>query len=190
MSAHRKERRIVVGVGGASGSIYARQLLDILVATTHDIAVIFSAHARRIWQDELGSDPAAVDCPQYDVHNFDVPFASGSNACDACVIIPCSMGMLGRIAHGTAEDLIARTADVCLKERRQLIVVPRETPYSRVHLENMLRLTDAGAVVLPASPSFYGRPASIEAAVDTVVARIVDHLGIPYQPHTGRWGAS
>ncbi len=181
-------KKIVVALSGASGSIYAKQLLDILAPSPHQIAIVRSDHAQQIWDSEVGADIAAYDRPIYGIHDFSVPFASGSNAWDACVIIPCSMGMLGRIAHGTSEDLIARAADVCLKERKQLIVVPRETPYSRIQLDNMLRLTDAGAIIMPASPSFYGKPTSIEAVVDTVVARIVDHLGITYVPKTERWG--
>lgn len=184
----RARKKIVVAISGASGAIYARQLLDILAPTPHQIAIVMSAHAREIWAAEVGTAIETYDRPIYDVSNFSVPFASGSNAWDACVVIPCSMGMLGRMAHGTSEDLIARTADVCLKERKQLIVVPRETPYTRIQLDNMLRLTDAGAVIMPASPSFYGRPQTIEAVVDTVVARIVDHLGIAYTPKTQRWG--
>lgn len=182
------KKKIVVAISGASGAIYARHVLDILAATPHQIAIVMSTHAREIWASEVGTSIETYDRPVYGVENFSVPFASGSNAWDACVIIPCSMGMLGRIAHGTSDDLIARTADVCLKERKQLIVVPRETPYTRIQLDNMVRLTEAGAVIMPASPSFYGKPQTIEALVDTVVARIVDHLGIAYTPKTRRWG--
>jgi flavin prenyltransferase len=188
MAEARDTKKIVVALSGASGSIYAKQLLDILVGTPHEIAIVMSTHAQEIWATEVGTDIAHYDRPIYDRHNFQVPFASGSSAWDSIVVIPCSMGMLGRIAHGTSEDLIARAADVALKERKPLFLVPRETPYSAIHLENMLRLTRAGATIFPASPSFYGQPTDIPALVDTVVARIVDHLGIPYDPKTPRWG--
>lgn len=180
-------KHIVVAVSGASGAIYAQQLLDILVKARQRVSLVMSAHAEAIWHDELGT-PLEYDVRRYDIHDFHAPFASGSNACDACVIVPCSMGMLGRIAGGHAGDLIARTADVCFKERRQLIIVPRETPYTRIQLENMLRVHDAGATIMPASPSFYGKPQDLPAAIDTVVARIVDHLGVAYTPSTPRWG--
>lgn len=183
-------QKIVVCISGASGAIYAKQLLDVLVASPHRVAIVASEHAKQIWVDEVGGSPAQYDCAHYAIHDFTAPFASGSNVWDACVIVPCSMGMLGRIAHGTAEDLIARCGDVFLKERRRLILVPRETPLTLIHLENMRTLTLAGATILPASPSFYGRPRSLEEAVDTVVARIVDHLGLAYSPKTQRWGES
>lgn len=172
-------KKIVIAISGASGSIYAKRLLDDLKKTPHTVAIVMSENAQRIWNEELeGFDIRHYDRPIYDIHNFDVPFVSGSNAWDACVVIPCSMGMLGRIAHGYSDDTIARTADVHLKERKQLILVPRETPYSLIHLENMKLLTQAGALILPATPSFYSKPKTIEEAVDTVVARILDHLGV------------
>lgn len=182
-----KRKKIVVAISGASGSIYAQQLLDILVPA-HQVAIVASAHAQQIWAQELETSLADYDCPHYAITDFTAPFASGSNVWDACVIVPCSMGMLGRIAQGLATDLIARCGDVFLKERRPLIVVPRETPYTSIHLDNMLRLTQAGATILPATPSFYGRPRNISELVDTVVARIIDHLGIAYEPKTNRWG--
>ncbi len=181
-------KKIVIAISGASGAIYAQQLLDVLVQTPHDISIVMSDHARAIWATEVGTRIESYDRTIFSKTDFTAPFASGSNACDACVIIPCSMGLLGRIAHGLADDLTARTADVCLKERKQLIVVPRETPYTRIQLTNMLALTDAGAVIMPASPSFYAQPKNIPQLVDTVVARIVDHLGIDYVPMTKRWG--
>lgn len=190
MSNNSTSRHIVVAISGASGSIYAKQLLDILVTTKNKISVVMSEHAKEIWNSEIGSSPAEYDFPIYSVKDFSVPFASGSNACDSCVIVPCSMGMLGRIAQGSSEDLIARTADVCFKERKQLIVVPRETPYTRIQLENMLRIHDAGGIILPATPSFYSGAKNIAELVDTVVSRIVDHLGIEYTPMTKRWGTA
>lgn len=183
-------KKIVVCISGASGAMYAQQLLAALRATPHTVAVVASEHAQQIWRDEIGT-PAmhSFDYPIHDVRDFSVPFASGSNVWDACVIVPCSMGMLGRIAHGLADDLIARCGDVFLKERRPLIIVPRETPYTAIQLQNMLTLTQNGATILPASPSFYSRATTIPQLVDTVVARILDHLKIEYVPLTKRWGS-
>lgn len=172
-------KKIIVAISGASGSLYAKRLLDNLVRTAHPKAIVLSEHARQIWESELKGFPIeSYDIPIYGIRDFGVPFVSGSNAWDAAVIIPASMGMIGRIAHGYSDDVIARVADVQLKERKQLILVPRETPYSLVHLDNMRLLTLAGAVIFPASPSFYSGPKTLEEAVDTVVARILDHLGI------------
>ncbi|MBI4125240.1 MAG: UbiX family flavin prenyltransferase [Deltaproteobacteria bacterium] len=173
------EQKIVVGISGASGAIYAKRLLDNLARTSNPIAIVMSDHARQIWEEELeGLKIENYDRPVFGIRDFNVPFVSGSNAWDACVVIPCSMGMLGRIAHGYSDDAIARTADVQLKERKKLILVPRETPYNLVHIENMRLLTLAGAVILPATPSFYSKPKTLEEAVDTVIARVLDHLGM------------
>lgn len=172
-------KKIVVAISGASGSIYAKRLLDNLAQTPHQVAIVMSEHASQIWREELdGFDIKQYDRPVYGIRDFSVPFVSGSNAWDACVVIPASMGMIGRIAHGYSDDVIARTADVQLKERKQLILVPRETPYNLVHIENMKLLTLAGAVILPATPSFYSKPKTIEEVVDTVIARLLDHLGV------------
>ena len=181
-------KKIVVAISGASGSIYAKRLLDNLVKTPHQVAIVMSEHARQIWDTELeGFDIGSFDRPIFGLRDFTCPFVSGSNAWDACVVIPASMGMIGRIAHGYSDDVIARTADVQLKERKQLILVPRETPYGLVHLENMHLLTLAGALILPATPSFYSRPKTIEEAVDTVIARLLDHLKIENKLRQG-WG--
>lgn len=172
-------KKIVVAISGASGAVYAKRLLDHLARSPHQIAVVMSEHAAQIWAEELdGFNIRSYDRSIYGIRDFSVPFVSGSNAWDACVVIPASMGMIGRIAHGYSDDAIARTADVQLKERKKLILVPRETPYNLIHIENMRLLSLAGAVILPASPSFYSRPKTIEEAVDTVVARVLDHLGI------------
>lgn len=182
-------KKIVICVSGASGAIYAKQLLDALRATPHQVAIVASDHAQQIWDAEIGAPAlASYDYPIHHRRDFSVPFASGSNVWDACVIVPCSMGMLGRIAHGLADDLIARCGDVFLKERRPLILVPRETPYTAIQLQNMLTLTQNGATILPASPSFYSRPDSIPGLIDTVTSRIMDHLKIEYAPMTTRWG--
>ncbi len=174
--AMNARKKLVVCVSGASGSLYAKRLLDQLQG--HDVALVVSPTAKEIARHEGPFDFDSAVVYRYDVMDFNAPFASGSNRYDACVIVPCSMGTLGRIASGTAENLITRTADVFLKERRPLILVPRETPLSLIHLRNMETLTLAGALILPAMPSFYGNPASVTDLVDTVVARILDHLGV------------
>lgn len=174
-----KSKKIVLAVSGASGSLYPKRFLDALCNTSHQVAVVMSEHARQIWAEELNAiDIQKYDRPIYGIRDFSVPFVSGSNAWDACVVAPCSMGMMGRIAHGYSDDVIARTADVQLKERKQLILMPRETPYNLLHIENMRLLTLAGALILPCTPSFYSKPVSLEDAVDTVIARLLDHLGI------------
>ena len=173
MNVHKK---LVVCITGASGTIYAKRLLDQL--QSHDVSLVVSAAAKQVAREEGPFDFSSYSFQQYGIMDFEAPFASGSNFFDGCVIVPCSMGTLGRIAAGTSDNLIARAADVFLKERRKLILVPRETPLSLIHIRNMKILTQAGALILPASPSFYGRPKSIEELVDTVVARILDHLGI------------
>lgn len=181
-------KKIVVAISGASGSIYAKRFLDSLVHTPHKVAIVMSEHAAQIWGEELnGFDIRHYDRPIYGIRDFTVPFVSGSNAWDVCVVIPASMGMIGRIAHGYSDDVIARTADVQLKERKKLILVPRETPYNLVHIENMKLLTLAGAIILPATPSFYSKPKTLEEAVDTVIARLLDHLEIENHLRK-RWG--
>jgi flavin prenyltransferase len=184
--------KLVVAVGGASGSIYARRLLDTLAAvkqqgqTPLEVGMVFSRSGAEVWQHELGKVP---DYPfkRYPLNDFQAPFASGSAGWDAMVVIPCSAGGLARMAHGISDDLIGRAADVMLKERRKLVLVFRETPLSAIHLENMLTITRAGAVVLPASPSFYSKPETLEALLDTVVARALDQVGIP-NALMPRWG--
>ena len=192
MSAPGARLKLVVAVGGASGSIYARRLLDALQALQArdagalEVGLCFSSAGAEVWNHEIGAVP---DYPfkRYGLRDFRAPFASGSAGWHAMVVIPCSTGGLARIAHGASEDLIGRAADVMLKERRRLVLVVRETPLSLIHLENMTAVTRAGAVVLPASPSFYSRPDSIDALLDTVVARVLDHVGLP-QDLMPRWG--
>jgi 4-hydroxy-3-polyprenylbenzoate decarboxylase len=191
-AAPRARVKLVVAVGGASGSIYARRLLDTLAATVArdpaavEVGLCFSSAGAEVWGHELGAVP---DYPftRYGLRDFRAPFASGSAGWDAMVVVPCSTGGLARIAHGISDNLIGRAADVMLKERRRLVLVVRETPLSLVHLENMVAVTRAGAVVLPASPSFYSKPAGIDELLDTVVARILDHVGLP-QDLMPRWG--
>ncbi len=179
--------RIVVGVTGASGALYAQRLLDALDPSEHEIHVVLSRYAPVVLQEELDGGlrlkPGVVS---HNLRSMHAPFASGSNAFDAMVIIPCTMGTLGRVAHGLSDDLLLRAADVMLKERRRLVLVPRETPLNLVHLRNFELLHLAGATILPANPSFYSRPTPVEAVVDTVVARVLDHLGVPHRLHA-RW---
>lgn len=170
--------KIVIGISGASGAIYAKRLLDFIKTTPHDVAVTASENAIEIGRDELGIDYREYGYPFYHARDFTAPFASGSARYDQLVVIPCSMGTLGRIAHGLSDDLLARTADVFLKERRKVILVPRETPLSLIHIENLRLVTLAGAVVIPAIPSFYSKPKTVKEVVDTVIARVLDHMGI------------
>jgi 4-hydroxy-3-polyprenylbenzoate decarboxylase len=188
--------KLVVAIGGASGAPYARRLLEVLRALPDqtvpgglEIGLVFSDAGEKVWAHEVGSDPRELGLRRFGNRDFRAPFASGSAGWHAMVVIPCSMGGLARIAQGHSADLIGRAADVMLKERRPLILVVRETPYSLIHLFNMEQATRAGAVVLPASPSFYARPASLDALLDTVVARVLDHLGIANQL-SPRWGST
>jgi flavin prenyltransferase len=194
------ERPIVVAITGASGAPYAVRLLEELVAQSQPVSLIVSDHGIRLLDTELGI--ASVDALRdrvgasawdrhvraYDDRDRGAAPASGSSLSAGMVICPCSMGTLSAIAVGASRSLVERAADVALKERRRLVLVPRETPYSAIHLENMLTLTRAGAVVMPASPGFYHRPTSIADLVDFVVARVLDHLGVE-NTLVPRWGA-
>ena len=174
--------RILVAITGASGSLYAQRLLDNLDPSQHEVHVVLSQYAPAVIAEELPDGlRLPVGVSSHNLRSMNAPFASGSNAPDAMVIIPCSMGTLGRIAHGYSQDVLLRAADVVLKEGKKLILVPRETPLNLIHIKNMELLIHAGATILPANPSFYARPQSIEQVVDTVVARVLDHLGIPNQ---------
>ena len=179
--------KILVAITGASGSLYAQRLLDNLDPAAHELHVIQSQYAPAVMAEELpGGLRLPVGATAHNLRSMNLPFASGSNPPDAMVVIPCSMGTLGRIAHGLSSDSLLRCADVMLKERRKLILVPRETPLSLVHVKNFELLLLAGAMILPANPSFYMRPQTVEQVVDTVVARVLDHLGIP-QNLVKRW---
>jgi len=184
------KKRIVVGITGASGAPYARRLLQVLGRRDDaEIGVCVSQTAPEVWALECGGDlRETVAQPIWGVRDYKAPFASGSAGWHAMAVVPCSMGTAGRIAHGISDTLLTRAADVMLKERRTLIVVPRETPLGLVHLENLLQLARLGAVVLPAMPSFYGKPASLDDAIDTVVGRILDNLGLDHDL-LRRWGA-
>ena len=179
--------RILVAITGASGALYAQRLLDNLDPQQHEVHVVMSNYAQAVLAEEL---PGGLRLPDgvksHGLKSMNVPFASGSNPFDAMVVIPCSMGTLGRIAHGYSEDVLLRAADVMLKERRKLILVPRETPLSLIHVKNFELLLLAGATLIPANPSFYTRPQTIEQVVDTVVARVLDHLGVPHKL-VARW---
>lgn len=177
-------RKVVIGVTGASGAPYAARVLDFLAAHGAGLDlephVVFTKFGRLVWGDEVGTDPKeAYDFPIYQPNDMLAPFASGSAGFDAMVVVPCSAGSLGRIAAGLSTDLVGRAADVMLKERRKLVLVLRESPYSLVHLRNMVAVTEAGAVVMPASPSFYSAPRTMTELLDTVTARILDQLGVP-----------
>jgi len=176
--------KIVVAMTGASGAIYTQRLLDNLDPRKHEIHFISTKHAREVGQLELpkGELKIAPSVIQYDENgSMFVPFVSGSAKLDAMVIVPASMGTIGRVAHGVSDGTIARAADVFLKERRKLILVPREAPYNLIHLRNMATLTEAGAMIIPASPSFYTKPKTITELVDTIIARVLDQLGIEHQ---------
>lgn len=175
--------KLVIAMTGASGALYTQRLLDNLDPTTHEIHFIATKHAMEVAQLELpkGELRIAPQVTQYrENDSMFVPFVSGSAKFDAMTIVPCSMGTLGRIAHGTSEGTIARAADVFLKERRKLILVPRESPFNLIHLRNMVTLTEAGALIVPANPSFYTKPQTIADVVDTIVARVLDHLDIAH----------
>src|ERR1700691_4959978 len=179
--------KILVAITGASGALYAQRLLDNLDPRAHEIHVVQSNYAQQVIAEEL---PGGLKLPEgvksHGLKSMNAPFASGSNPLDAMVVVPCTMGTLGRIAHGFSEDVLLRAADVALKERKKLILVPRETPLSLVHVKNFELLLQAGATILPANPSFYHHPKSIEEVADSVVGRVLDHLGIAHQL-TPRW---
>ena len=184
------ENKIVVAVSGASGSMYAKLLLDQLTELQDQIeavGVVMSDNARLNWELELGNkDYNNYPFTFYSKNDFMAPFASGSAKYNSMVIIPCSMGTLGRVATGVSNDLTTRAADVILKERRKLILVARDTPLSLIHLQNMTAETQAGGIICPAIPSFYSNPKSIEELAQTVVSRIVDLLGLEDKSY--RWG--
>lgn len=184
-------KRIIVAVGGSSGSIYAKVLFDRLVSLSaqwEKIGVVMSDNAKYNWKLELGNeDYNNYPFDFYEKADFMAPFASGSARYELMIICPCSMGLLARISQGMSADLTTRAADVILKERRQLILVPRETPYSLIHLRNMTQLTEAGAIICPAAPSFYSQPKDFEALALTVVDRILDLGG--FEVNGYRWGS-
>ncbi len=174
--------KILVAITGASGALYAQRLLDNLNPAEHQIHVVLSNYAQQVIAEEL---PGGLRLPDgvkaHNLKSMNVSFASGSNPPDVMVVIPCTMGMMGRIAHGYSEDVLQRAADVVLKEKKKLILVPRETPLSLIHVKNMELLLLAGVTLIPANPSFYSGAKTILELVDTVVARVLDHMGLPNQ---------
>lgn len=183
-------KKIAVAVTGASGSVYASLLLKKLLMYKDqwdELSLVMTGNAREVWQIELGNEEhKSLPVRKYETNDFNAPFASGSGQYDTLIIIPCSMGTLGRIASGISNDLISRAADVILKERRKLICVVRETPYSLIHIRNMETITLAGGIICPATPSFYSKPQTIEEVAATVVDRVLDLAGIDVK--TYRWG--
>ena len=185
-----EKRKLVIAITGASGSVYAKSLLDKLVEIKNqvtEVGVVFSKNAKEIWEYELeNTDYNNYPFKQYNTNDFYAPFASGSAQYDTMIICPCSMGTLGRISSGTSDDLITRAADVMLKERQKLILVPREIPYNLIHIRNMETITLAGGIICPATPSFYSKPKTIDEVVSTVVNRILDLAG--FEVKSNRWG--
>ncbi|MEO6489344.1 MAG: UbiX family flavin prenyltransferase [Ferruginibacter sp.] len=185
-------QKIVVAITGASGSIYANQLLTKLLRIKdqwNELSVVMTENAKQVWETELGNSAYKFPSVKYfDQQEFTAPFASGSGQYNTMIIIPCSMGTLGRIASGISNDLISRAADVILKERRKLICVIRDTPYNLVHIKNMETVTLSGGIICPATPSFYSRPTTIEEVAATVVDRVLDLAGLTVK--TFRWNTS
>ena len=187
------KKKIVVGITGASGAPYARRLLAVLRERDDvELGVCLSHTAPEVWALECGGDLrehlALAGLSAWGGRDYKAPFASGSAGWHAMAVVPCSMGTAARIAHGVSDTLLTRAADVMLKERRPLVLVPRETPLSTLHLENLAALSRHGAVILPAMPSFYGKPATLADALDTVIARLLDHLGLD-NDLASRWGS-
>jgi 4-hydroxy-3-polyprenylbenzoate decarboxylase len=197
------EKQIVVAVTGASGSIYALRLVEELLAAGRHVTLLATASGLDVLRYETGLDleggtrertlllrdyfGGSGQLSHYDAGDLFAPVASGSSAPEAVVIVPCSMGTAGRLAAGVSENLIERAADVALKERRPLVVVPRETPLNTIHLENLLRLARAGAHILPAMPAYYHLPKKVEDLVDYLVGKILDSLGVEHRLFQ-RWG--
>jgi 4-hydroxy-3-polyprenylbenzoate decarboxylase len=186
-----EEKKLVIALTGASGSVYGKHLLQKLTqiqSQFSEVGIVFSKNAKEIWEYELG-DKSYSDFPfkVYEKNDFYAPFASGSAGFNTMIICPCSMGTLGRIAGGISDDLITRAADVILKEKGKLIMVPREIPYNLIHIRNMETITLAGGIICPATPSFYTKPQSIEELVSTVVNRVLDLAG--FKIDSKRWGS-
>jgi flavin prenyltransferase len=190
MSIQPGRKKTVIAISGASGSIYAQLLIRKLLRLPDqwsDLAVVMSTNARQVWETELpGVELPGEPVKIYGKTDFNAPFASGSGNFDTMIIVPCSMGTLGRIAGGISDDLVTRAADVMLKERRRLICVVRETPYNLIQIRNMESVTLAGGIICPATPSFYSLPQTIEDVAATVVDRVIDLAGFHMDSY--RWG--
>jgi len=171
--------KLVIAATGASGTIYLQRLLEQIDCAAHEVHLVISGHARQVAAQEVDELRIPPGISQHGENDLNVPFVSGSARFDAMVIVPCSMATLGRIASGCSDSALLRAADVFLKERRKLILVPRETPWSLIHARNAVTLLEAGAIVLPAIPSYYSRPQSVNDVADTVVWRILDQIGLP-----------
>ena len=188
--SEKLRQKIVVAITGASGSVYAKVLLTKLSQLNdqiEELGVVMTENAKDVWQTELGTDDYKnFDVKYFSQQDFYAPFASGSGQYSTMIIIPCSMGTLGRIATGISSDLITRAADVILKERRKLICVARDTPYNLIHIKNMETITLAGGIICPATPSFYSLPKTIEEVAATVVDRVIDLAGLKQNSY--RWG--
>lgn len=187
----QKKFKIVLAITGASGSVYAKVMLDKLTTVLSDqieeLSVLMSTNAQEVWRCELGNESfGGYSVKYYSKYDFSAPFASGSAKYDAIVVMPCSMGTMGRIANGISDDLLTRAADVQLKERRKLILVIRDTPYNLIHINNMKTISEAGGIICPASPSFYSQPKDFEQLAATVVDRVIDLIGLDNK--TYRWG--
>src|SRR4051794_40812286 len=178
--------KLVIAATGASGTIYLQRLLEQIDSKAHEVHLIMSSHAKQVAKEEVDRFEVPEAVSQHGENDLNVPFVSGSAKFDAMVIAPCSMATIGRIASGSSDSALLRAADVFLKERRKLILVPRETPWSLIHARNVTTLLEAGAILLPAIPSFYSRPASVVEVADTVVWRILDQIGLP-SSHAYRW---
>ena len=178
--------KLVIVATGASGTIYLQRLLAQIDCVANEVHLVMSGHAKQVAAQEVDRLVVPEGVLQQTENNLNVPYVSGSSRFDAMVIVPCSMATLGRIASGCSDTALLRAADVFLKERRKLILVPRETPWSLIHARNVVTLLEAGAILLPAIPSFYSRPASVEEVADTVVWRILDQIGLP-NPRAYRW---
>ena len=178
--------KLVLAATGASGTIYLQRLLEQIDCAAHEVHLVLSGHAKQVAAQEVDELKIPEGVAQHSENDLNVPFVSGSARFDAMVIVPCSMATLGRIASGSSDSALLRAADVFLKERRKLVLVPRETPWNLIHARNVVTLLEAGAIVLPAIPSFYSRPKSVNDVVDTVVWRILDQVGLP-NPKAFRW---
>src|SRR5258708_39203232 len=173
--------KLVIAATGASGTIYLQRLLEQIDCGAHEVHLVLSAYAKQVAKQELDHFKIPASVSQHSENDLNVPFVSGSAHFDAMIIVPCSMATLGRIASGSSDSALLRAADVFLKERRKLILVPRETPWNLIHARNVVTLLDACAILLPAIPSFYSPPGSLAAVVDTVVWRILYQTGLPSQ---------
>jgi len=184
------KKKVIIGITGASGAIYGKLLLEKLTglqSQIKDCGIIFSENAKDVWKFELGEfDTGKIPFTIYSPDDLFAPMASGSAGYDVMIICPCTMGTLGRIASGVSNDLMTRSADVILKERKKLILVTREMPYSLIHLNNMKLLTEAGAIICPASPSFYNKPSTIDELVMTVIDRVLKLAGFEFSSF--QWG--